>query len=123
MPTIVDFPTVVKAALDVFGDLCANEPERRHFGVPGASGGIWNMCDIRLYAPGTPTCPPARRSVHVFDALPCRRGADEANRRDTIVLEAVVFDVQIRPRSQLLHLRALKMLLIKKFPVPRDNDH
>jgi DDE superfamily endonuclease len=31
MPTIVDFPTVVKAALDVFGDLFANEPERRHF--------------------------------------------------------------------------------------------
>ena len=31
MPTIVDFPTVVKAALDVFGDLLANEPERRHF--------------------------------------------------------------------------------------------
>ena len=31
MPTSVDFPTVVKAALDVFGDLFANEPERRHF--------------------------------------------------------------------------------------------
>ena len=31
MPTIVDFPTVVKDALDVFGDLFANEPERRHF--------------------------------------------------------------------------------------------
>jgi hypothetical protein len=26
MPTIVDFPTVMKAALDVFGDLFANEP-------------------------------------------------------------------------------------------------
>jgi hypothetical protein len=37
MPTIVDFPTVVKAALDVFGDLFANEPERRHFAeyLPG----------------------------------------------------------------------------------------
>jgi len=31
MPTIVDFPTVVKDALDIFGDLFANEPERRHF--------------------------------------------------------------------------------------------
>jgi hypothetical protein len=31
MPTIVAFPTVVKDALDVFGDLVANEPERRHF--------------------------------------------------------------------------------------------
>jgi DDE superfamily endonuclease len=31
MPTMVDFPTVVKAALDVFGDLFANEPEGRHF--------------------------------------------------------------------------------------------
>jgi hypothetical protein len=31
MPTIVNFPTVVKDALDVFGDLFANEPERRHF--------------------------------------------------------------------------------------------
>jgi DDE superfamily endonuclease len=31
MATIVDFPTVVKDALDIFGDLFANEPERRHF--------------------------------------------------------------------------------------------
>jgi SRSO17 transposase len=31
MPTIVNFPTVVKDALDVFGDLFAHEPERRHF--------------------------------------------------------------------------------------------
>ena len=30
MPTIVDFPTIVKDAVDVFGDLFANEPERRH---------------------------------------------------------------------------------------------
>ena len=31
MPTIVDFPTIVKDAVDVFGDLFANEPARRHF--------------------------------------------------------------------------------------------
>src|SRR3954466_15944433 len=31
MPTIVDFPTIVKDAMDVCGDLFANEPERRHF--------------------------------------------------------------------------------------------
>src|SRR5262249_31521398 len=31
MPTIVDFPTIVKDAIDIFGDLFANEPERRHF--------------------------------------------------------------------------------------------
>ena len=31
MATIVNFPTVVKDALDIFGDLFANEPERRHF--------------------------------------------------------------------------------------------
>jgi hypothetical protein len=31
MPTIVDFPTVVKDAVDVFGDLFANDPARRHF--------------------------------------------------------------------------------------------
>jgi len=31
MPTIVDFPTIVKDAVDVFGDLFANEPERHHF--------------------------------------------------------------------------------------------
>jgi hypothetical protein len=31
MPTIVDFPTIVKAALDIFGDLFANEPARQHF--------------------------------------------------------------------------------------------
>ena len=31
MPTIVDFPTIVKEAVDVFGDLFANEPARRHF--------------------------------------------------------------------------------------------
>ena len=30
MPTIVDFPTIVKDAVDVFGDLCANAPARRH---------------------------------------------------------------------------------------------
>jgi DDE superfamily endonuclease len=31
MPTIVDFPTIVKDAVDIFGDLFANEPARRHF--------------------------------------------------------------------------------------------
>jgi hypothetical protein len=31
MPAIVDFPTVVKKALDEFGPLFANEPERKHF--------------------------------------------------------------------------------------------
>jgi hypothetical protein len=31
MATIVDFATVVKDALDIFGDLFANEPPRRHF--------------------------------------------------------------------------------------------
>ena len=31
MPTIVDFPTIVKDALAVFGDLFANEPARQHF--------------------------------------------------------------------------------------------
>ena len=31
MPPIVDFPTIVKDALEVFGDLCANAPERHHF--------------------------------------------------------------------------------------------
>jgi hypothetical protein len=31
MPTIVDFPTIVKDALEVFGDLFANAPERHHF--------------------------------------------------------------------------------------------
>ena len=30
MPTIVDFPTVVKAALDAFGDLFANERVNRN---------------------------------------------------------------------------------------------
>jgi len=31
MPAIVDFPTVVKKALQEFGPLFANEPERKHF--------------------------------------------------------------------------------------------
>ena len=31
MPTIVGFPTVVQEAVDVFGDLFANAPARRHF--------------------------------------------------------------------------------------------
>ena len=31
MPAIVDFPTVVKKALDEFGPLFPNEPERKHF--------------------------------------------------------------------------------------------
>lgn len=32
MPAIVEFPTVVQETLARFGDLFANEPERRHFG-------------------------------------------------------------------------------------------
>ena len=31
MPSIVDFPTLVKEALDVLGDLFDNEPARQHF--------------------------------------------------------------------------------------------
>jgi hypothetical protein len=31
MPTIVDFPAIVKQALEIFGDLFDNEPARRHF--------------------------------------------------------------------------------------------
>ncbi len=31
MPAIVEFPTVVKNALQEFGPLFANEPERKHF--------------------------------------------------------------------------------------------
>ena len=31
MPGIIDFPQVVLDALDHFGDLFANEPQRRHF--------------------------------------------------------------------------------------------
>jgi hypothetical protein len=31
MPAIVDFPTIVKQALDAFGDVFATEPARRHF--------------------------------------------------------------------------------------------
>ena len=31
MPAIVEFPTVVKEALQEFGPLFANEPERKHF--------------------------------------------------------------------------------------------
>ena len=44
-----------------------------------------------------------------------RGGAHEAYRGDTIILQAVVFDMQVDPRSQ-LYLGALKLLLIKKFP-------
>ncbi len=32
MPAIVEFPTIVNQALEVFGDLFANEPERVHLG-------------------------------------------------------------------------------------------
>ena len=31
MPTTVDFPTLVKQALELFGDVFDNEPARRHF--------------------------------------------------------------------------------------------
>lgn len=31
MPAIVEFPTLVEAAAKEFGDVFANEPERRHF--------------------------------------------------------------------------------------------
>jgi hypothetical protein len=32
MASIIDFPQVVQQALQDFGDLFANEPQRRHFG-------------------------------------------------------------------------------------------
>ena len=32
MPSIVAFPRIVEKALEEFGDLFANEPQRRHFG-------------------------------------------------------------------------------------------
>src|SRR4029450_9693408 len=65
----------------------------------------------------------SRRAGHGRRTLPRHRGgAHEANRGDTIVFYAVVFDVQIHPWSQ-LGLGALKLLLIKKFPAPRHNDH
>lgn len=32
MPAVVEFPTIVKEALEEFGDQFANEPERTHFG-------------------------------------------------------------------------------------------
>lgn len=31
MPTIIEYPTIVKEAVEKFGDLFSNEPERRHF--------------------------------------------------------------------------------------------
>jgi len=31
MPAIVEFPTIVTEAVEPFGDLFPNEPERRHF--------------------------------------------------------------------------------------------
>ena len=31
MPTTVDFPALVKQALELFGDVFGNEPARRHF--------------------------------------------------------------------------------------------
>src|SRR5579864_5475087 len=31
MPSIVEYPTLVQQALQEFGDLFANEPERQHF--------------------------------------------------------------------------------------------
>ena len=32
MPAIIEFPTLVREAMQQFGDLFANEPQRRHFG-------------------------------------------------------------------------------------------
>ena len=31
MPGIIEFPTIVERAAQQFGDIFANEPERRHF--------------------------------------------------------------------------------------------
>ena len=31
MPTTVDFPTIANQVLELFGDVFANEPARRHF--------------------------------------------------------------------------------------------
>src|SRR6059058_3754935 len=32
MPSIIEFPTIVQQAVEQFGAVFANEPERRHFG-------------------------------------------------------------------------------------------
>ena len=66
----------------------------------------WTM--VLAVGPGQRPLPPAR--------------ADEPDRRDTIVLEAMVFDVQIDAGSK-LHLGALKLLFIKKFPASGQNHH
>ncbi len=55
--------------------------------------------DALLVLPIYGSCPWHRFMAQhtVCDALPPRWGADEAHRGDTIVLDAMVFDVQIRP--------------------------
>src|SRR4029450_9762079 len=44
----------------LYKQCCAHDPmvireAAEHFGVPGATAGIWNMCDIPALAPGTPS--------------------------------------------------------------------
>ena len=39
MPPTVDFPTIVKQALELFGEVFDNEPARRHFALTGLMGG------------------------------------------------------------------------------------
>jgi hypothetical protein len=54
--------------------------------------------------------------------LPAHR-TDKAKRGDTVILEAVVLDAELRLRPQLGRLRPLKVLPIKKFPASRQNHH
>jgi hypothetical protein len=60
-------------------------------------------------------------------ALPARRRlppprAHQAYRRDAIILDARTVDFHIHPRSS-FGPGAFKVLLIKKFPAPRQNHH
>src|SRR4029450_1111116 len=76
--------------------------------VRGARGPLALAARSRRPGDGQSPLPPSR--------------TDKPDRRDTIILDAVVFDVQIDPGSQ-LHLGALQLLLIKKFPAAGQNHH
>ena len=67
MPAIVEFPTVVKDALEQFGAAFANEPERRHFAEYLTGLMVADRYDAAVMRePSTRPLAPARRKSELL---------------------------------------------------------
>ena len=79
MPTTVDFPTLVKQALELFGDVFDNEPARRHFAEYLTGLMVAERKNIsainRLFAVATDqSCLNRWRAVTIIGTKSCAKG-------------------------------------------------